>query len=90
MLSFGGLLSLIANGGSAALTASNPGLAKLIGGAVFPVGLVMIVLQGLELLTSNMMVLPLAAWRGRVPLWSIPLNLIVGAQPLRCGHAGRD
>ncbi|KAJ7750965.1 hypothetical protein DFH07DRAFT_543048 [Mycena maculata] len=36
---------------------SNPGLLKLLGGLLFPVDLVMIVLQGLKLLTSNMIVL---------------------------------
>ena len=72
MLSFGGLLSELIQGGSPGLTASNPGLVKVMGGFVFPVGLVMyvmsyplccvltardrIVLQGQELLTSNMMV----------------------------------
>lgn len=41
MLSFGGLLDVILSGGSASLTASNPGLVKVLGGFVFPVGLVM-------------------------------------------------
>lgn len=41
MLSFGGLLYLIVEGGSPGLVASNPGLAKILGGGVFPVGLVM-------------------------------------------------
>ena len=78
MLSFGGLLSEIVNGGSPGLTDSNPGIVKILAGFVFPVGLVMcvshqfplsprliyspvptrIVLQGQELLTSNMMVSP--------------------------------
>jgi len=40
-LSFGGLLSEIVGGGSPGLTASNPGLVKLLAGFVFPVGLVM-------------------------------------------------
>lgn len=74
MLSFGGLLSEIISGGAAGLTATNPGIVKILGGFVFPVGLVMyvsflspmflslclrlcrIVLNGYELLTSNMMV----------------------------------
>ena len=41
MLSFGGLLNLIITGGSPSLVASNPGLVKVLGGGVFPVGLVM-------------------------------------------------
>ncbi|GBE81611.1 Formate/nitrite transporter [Sparassis crispa] len=77
MLSYGGLLSEIISGGSPALTASNPGLVKVLGGAVFPVGLIMIVLQGQELLTSNMMIFPMAILKGAVPWWSLPLNWLI-------------
>ncbi|GJJ10851.1 hypothetical protein Clacol_005079 [Clathrus columnatus] len=38
-LSFGGLLSEVAGGGSAGLNSTNPGLVKLLSGFVFPVGL---------------------------------------------------
>lgn len=41
MLSFGGLLSEIVGGGSGGINANNPGLVKFLGGAVFPVGLIM-------------------------------------------------
>lgn len=41
MLSFGGLLDLIISGGSPSLNSANPGLVKVLGGFVFPVGLVM-------------------------------------------------
>lgn len=44
MLSFGGLLSEVISGGSPALTLSNPGIVKILGGLVFPVGLVMCVI----------------------------------------------
>ncbi|TFK72396.1 putative formate/nitrite transporter [Pluteus cervinus] len=77
MLSFGGLLSEIVNGGSAGLTSSNPGLVKLLSGFVFPVGLVMILLQGLELLTSNMMIFPMALVKRVIPWWSLPLNWLI-------------
>jgi formate/nitrite transporter len=77
MLSFGGLLSLVISGGSPGLTASNPGIVHILAGLVFPVGLVMIVLQGLELLTSNMMVFPMAVIKRAIPWWSLPLNWIV-------------
>jgi formate/nitrite transporter FocA (FNT family) len=43
MLSFGGLLSEVLSGGSPGLTMSNPGIVKILGGFVFPVGLVMCV-----------------------------------------------
>jgi len=77
MLSFGGLLSEIIQGGGAGLTASNPGISKVLGGFVFPVGLVMIVLQGQELLTSNMLVFPMAVAKRAVPWWSLPLNWVI-------------
>ncbi|VDC06345.1 unnamed protein product [Peniophora sp. CBMAI 1063] len=77
MLSFGGLLSELIQGGSAGIAASNPGLVKVMGGFVFPVGLVMIVLQGQELLTSNMMTFPMALLTRAIPWWSLPLNWLV-------------
>jgi len=41
MLSFGGLLSEVLQGGATGLTQSNPSIIKVLGGFVFPVGLVM-------------------------------------------------
>ncbi|KAF8633302.1 hypothetical protein AX17_004477 [Amanita inopinata Kibby_2008] len=76
MLSFGGLLSEFVNG-SPGLAQSNPGLLRAIAAFVFPVGLVMIVLQGQELLTSNMMIFPLAVLKGAIPWWSLPLNWFI-------------
>ena len=51
-----GLLSIVLAGGSPTLRSENPGLVKIVAGFVFPTGLVMIVLQGQELVTANMMV----------------------------------
>ncbi|KDR75807.1 hypothetical protein GALMADRAFT_1331264 [Galerina marginata CBS 339.88] len=79
MLSFGGLLSQVLQGGAAGLTASNPGIVKVLGGFVFPCPLTdyRIVLQGQELLTSNMMVFPMAVAKRAVPWWSLPLNWLI-------------
>jgi formate/nitrite transporter len=77
MLSFGGLLSEVISGGATGLTASNPGIVKVLGGFVFPVGLVMIVLNGYELLTSNMMVFPMAVVKRAIPWWSLPVNWLI-------------
>ncbi|RDB25268.1 putative formate transporter [Hypsizygus marmoreus] len=79
MLSFGGLLSEVLSGGATGLTQSNPGIVKILGGFVFPVGLVMIVLQGQELLTSNMMSFPMAVLARAIPWWSLPVNWIIVA-----------
>ncbi|TFY69632.1 hypothetical protein EVJ58_g295 [Rhodofomes roseus] len=77
MLSYGGLMSEIVGGGSAGLGVNNPGLVKLLAAAVFPVGLVMIVLQGHELLTSNMMIFTMACLKGAVPWWGLPWNWVI-------------
>ena len=53
MLSFGGLLSEIVSGGSPSLNASNPGLVKFLGGAVFRVGLIMYVSCGCTIPLQN-------------------------------------
>ncbi|KAI9009216.1 Formate/nitrite transporter-domain-containing protein [Hyaloraphidium curvatum] len=53
LLSFGGFLMVVVAGGSSLVLP--PGLVSLLAGLVFPVGLVMIVLTGVDLLTSNMM-----------------------------------
>ncbi|MDI6710024.1 MAG: formate/nitrite transporter family protein [Thermoanaerobacterales bacterium] len=42
-----------------------PGVGKLIGGAVFPVGLIAIVLTGMELFTGDAMLAPMAAMMGK-------------------------
>lgn len=77
MLSFGNLLSSIVSGGATSLNESNPGLVKLLGGAVFPVGLIMITLQNQELLTSNMLYFPMAVLTRSVPLWGLCINWLI-------------
>lgn len=68
---------MVFSGGSPGIAAANPGLLHLVGGFVFPVGLAMIVLQGQELLTSNMMTFPMAAIKRVIPWWAVPLNWLV-------------
>ena len=41
------------------------GFAKLLGGAVFPIGLIAIILTGMELFTGNAALLPMAIWAGK-------------------------
>jgi formate/nitrite transporter len=52
-IAFGGLLSIVIGGGAPTIAAQNPGISKFIFGAVFPVGLMMVVLAGAELFTGN-------------------------------------
>lgn len=44
-----------------------PGLIRSIGSCFFPVGLIMIVLSGADLFTSNVMVISLTPWNRRIP-----------------------
>lgn len=53
------------------------GLGKFIGAAVFPVGLVCILIGGGELITGNMMVLPVAWLRKRIRLMGLVRNWAV-------------
>ncbi len=52
-IAFGGLVAIVVGKGSPTLAAANPGLAKLLFAAVFPVGIMMVVIAGSELFTGN-------------------------------------
>ncbi len=52
-IAFGGLLSIIIGGGVPGIAEENPGIAKFLFGAAFPVGLMLVVLAGAELFTGN-------------------------------------
>jgi len=52
-IAFGGLLAIIVGGGSPGIAAENPGLAKFMFGAAFPLGLILVVIVGAELFTGN-------------------------------------
>jgi formate/nitrite transporter len=51
---------------SLALTANSQGLPAIVGALIFPVGFVMLVLLGFELVTGNLALLPMAWMDGRV------------------------
>lgn len=76
-LSLGGLFLLILAGGSPGLKTDYPGLQKVLGAAVFPIGLVIIVISGLELCTSNMMVLTISTLQRRTTLWDLAKSWII-------------
>lgn len=52
-IALGGLLTVMVVGGSPTLMAENPGLAKFVAGALFPVGLMMVTIAGADLFTSD-------------------------------------
>ena len=71
-IGFGAVGSIIA---SSTLAKTNPGLAKFVAGAVFPVGLILVLLLGVELFTSNCMLI-VAVISKRMPLKKLLKNWI--------------
>jgi formate/nitrite transporter len=65
-IAFGALLAISVTSGMPEETWGT--LPTLFAGAVFSVGLILVVIAGSELLTGNMALLPLAAFKGRVKL----------------------
>jgi formate transporter len=70
-ISLGGLLAITIAGGMPEISAVNPGITRFIFGAVFPVGLIMIVIGGAQLFTSDCAVLPYGFLSGKVSLSSV-------------------
>ncbi len=76
-IAFGGLLAIVVGKGSPALAAANPGLAKFLFAAVFPVGLMLVVIAGSELFTGNCGVITpsclagTARWRALLRNWTV-------------------
>ncbi|CAO1631637.1 unnamed protein product [Sympodiomycopsis kandeliae] len=56
------------------LTANAPGVLKLLQGAIFPVGLVMIVLLQVDLLTGHMAYFIASTLKRKVPIWAFLLD----------------
>ncbi|BDD04305.1 formate/nitrite transporter family protein [Aureibacter tunicatorum] len=52
-VAFGSILAIIVGGGSPEIAAANPGLQKFMFGAVFPVGLILVIIAGADLFTSD-------------------------------------
>ena len=73
-IAFGGLLAVIVGGGSQGIAAANPGLQKFIFGAVFPVGLMLVVIAGAELFTGNTATCIPGALNGRISWGSVARN----------------
>ncbi|MHB0857529.1 MAG: formate/nitrite transporter family protein [Anaerolineae bacterium] len=72
-IAFGGLLAIVVGRGSPALAEANPGLARFLFGAVFPVGLMLVVIAGSELFTGNCGVITPACLTGAAR-WSALLR----------------
>lgn len=76
-LSFGGLLLEIMTGGTPGLKDQYIGLQKILSAAVFPIGLVIIVLTGAELVTSNMMIFVMSGLSRKTTLLDLVKSWVV-------------
>ncbi len=76
-IALGGFLAIVVGRGSPELMKLNPGLGKFVFGAVFPVGLMLVVIAGAELFTGNTAVIMpsclsgAAKWRNLLRNWLV-------------------
>jgi formate transporter len=70
-ISLGGLLAMVVAGGATGLLLTNPGLDKLLFGALFPVGFIAVVLTGVDLFTSNCAMLMVPLYRRQTKMISV-------------------
>ncbi|GMK57966.1 hypothetical protein CspeluHIS016_0408000 [Cutaneotrichosporon spelunceum] len=77
MLVFGAMLVQIIQGGSGTLRTDYPALISLVSAFFFPIGLIMLVLTGQELVTAHLMFMPMALIRRRIKFWELPFNWLI-------------
>lgn len=63
-ISLGGILSVMLGFGFPGITGANPALQRILSGAAFPIGLILVVTMGAELFTGNNAVLTVSMGRG--------------------------
>lgn len=76
-ISLGGILSMMLGFGFPGLTAENPGLQKLLSGAAFPIGLILVVILGAELFTGNNAVLIPGTMQKRISPLTVVRNWVM-------------
>jgi formate transporter len=76
-IAFGGLLAQVVGGAVPAIKDANPGLQKFIFGAVFPVGLMLVVIAGSELFTGNCLLPVISALNGKAKWGRTLMNWVL-------------
>lgn len=71
---FGGLLTFSVMYGLSSIMPTLPGLVKMIGGALFPIGLLLVILTGTELYTGNTAALPMAIYEKKTDFGGLMHN----------------
>ena len=75
-IALGGLLSVMVSGGMTEIGSVNPGLIKFVAGALFPVGLIMVSIGGVDLFTSNCASFTLSGMERQIN-WKLFLNYLL-------------
>ncbi|KIV78497.1 hypothetical protein PV11_10207 [Exophiala sideris] len=75
-ISLGSAFDLVIAGGAPGLRASNPSLATILAGFVFPIGFVLIVLTNVELVTSNMAVMMYSTLSRKTTVYDLLRNWV--------------
>ncbi|KAL8287207.1 hypothetical protein RQP46_003659 [Phenoliferia psychrophenolica] len=77
-LSMGGLVALAVGGVDGPMTTLlGAGVNKVLTAAIFPIGIIMMILHGGDLVTGNIAFLTLALYKRRIPLWAHPAYLTI-------------
>lgn len=77
LFSTGGMLFVNVQGYNSALIESNPGLASLIQGALYPIGLFYVVIMGVDLFNSNILFFSVGVARGAVSIVDLVISWLV-------------
>lgn len=77
-IALGGLFSIIVAGGAPTLAAEMPGLVRLLAGITFPIGLVLVIIAGGGLFTSDCASLPFTFWKNRITYQQIIRMALLG------------
>ncbi|MDE5836003.1 MAG: formate/nitrite transporter family protein [Paramuribaculum sp.] len=73
-IALGGILSVIVGFGFPEITSANPALQRLLSGAMFPIGLILVVVLGAELFTGNNALLVPGFMKGEFGLGAVVKN----------------
>lgn len=73
-IALGGVLSVIIGFGFPEITAGNPGLQRMLSGAVFPIGLMLVVILGADLFTGNNALLIPPLLKRELSAWQLIRN----------------
>ena len=76
-IAFGGLLAIVASAGMSKIPLIPGGLEKFVFGAVFPVGLIIVVIAGSELFTGNVMFMTLGLLDGKASVGGLAKNWVI-------------